>query len=154
MVVTFLMVVLIGEIRLGLVSMIPNLGPILIVLGFIGWFSIPLNMFTMLVASIAIGLSVDNTIHFMYNFKKYYEKSGDIADGVKNALHTAGRALLTTSVVLSIGFFIFMFASMKNLFEFGLFTGIAIILALASNFFMAPALLTLVLGKTNQIQRS
>lgn len=153
-VVTLLMVILIGELRLGLISMIPNLGPILIVLGFIGWFSIPLNMFTMLVASIAIGLSVDNTIHFMYNFKKYYEKSGDIADAVKNALHTAGRALLTTTVVLSIGFFIFMFASMKNLFEFGLFTGIAIILALASNFFMAPALLTLVLGKTNQIQRS
>jgi predicted RND superfamily exporter protein len=153
-VVTLLMVILIGELRLGLISMIPNLGPILIVLGFIGWFSIPLNMFTMLVASIAIGLSVDNTIHFMYNFRKYYEKSGDIEDAVRNALNTAGRALLTTTVVLSIGFFIFMFASMKNLFEFGLFTGIAIILALASNFFMAPALLTLVIGKTNQTQQS
>ena len=153
-VVTLLMVILIGELRLGLLSMIPNLGPILIVLGFIGWFSIPLNMFTMLVASIAIGLSVDNTIHFMYNFRKYYERSGDIADGVRNALNTAGRALLTTTVVLSIGFFIFMFASMKNLFEFGLFTGIAIILALASNFFMAPALLTLVIGKTDQNPRS
>ena len=153
-VVTLLMVILIGELRLGLISMIPNLGPILIVLGGIGWFSIPLNMFTMLVASIAIGLSVDNTIHFMYNFRKYYEKSGDIADAVRNALNTAGRALLTTTVVLSIGFFIFMFASMKNLFEFGLFTGIAIILALASNFFMAPALLTLVIGKTNQTQQS
>jgi len=146
-VVTLLMVILIGEVRMGLISMIPNLGPILFVLGFIGWFSIPLNMFTMLVASIAIGLSVDNTIHFMYNFKKYYEKTGDIAEGVKNALNTAGRALLTTTVVLSIGFFIFMFASMKNLFEFGFFTGIAIILALASNFFMAPALLTLIIGK-------
>ena len=153
-VVTLLMVILIGELRLGLISMIPNLGPILIVLGGIGWFSIPLNMFTMLVASIAIGLSVDNTIHFMYNFRKYYEKSGDIGDAVRNALNTAGRALLTTTVVLSIGFFIFMFASMKNLFEFGLFTGIAIILALASNFFMAPALLTLVIGKTNQTQQS
>lgn len=145
-VVTMLMIALIGEFRLGLISMVPNLGPILLVLGFIGWFSIPLNMFTMLVASIAIGLSVDNTIHFMYNFRKYYETSGDIADGVRNALNTAGRALLTTSVVLSIGFFIFMFASMNNLFEFGLFTGIAIILALASNFFMAPALLRLVIG--------
>lgn len=150
-VVTLLMVILIGEVRMGLISMIPNLGPILLVLGFIGWFSIPLNMFTMLVASIAIGLSVDNTIHFMYNFKKYYEQSGDLAEGVRNALNTAGRALLTTTVVLSIGFFIFMFASMKNLFEFGLFTGIAIVLALASNFFMAPALLIFFLGKTRKI---
>lgn len=152
-VITLMMVSLIGEIRLGLISMIPNLGPILTVLGIIGWFSIPLNMFTMLVASIAIGLSVDNTIHFMYNFKKYYEISGDIADGVRNALHTAGRALLTTTVVLSIGFFLFMFASMKNFFEFGLFTGIAIVLALASNFFMAPALLKLVL-KNNPAKRA
>lgn len=149
-VVTLLMVLLIGEVRLGLVSMIPNLGPILMVLGAIGWFSIPLNMFTMMVASIAIGLSVDNTIHFMANFRKYYEQTGDIGEGVRRALGTAGRALFTTGVVLSIGFFIFMFASMSNLFEFGLFTGSAIILALLSNFFMAPALLRLVIGETEK----
>ena len=147
--ITLLMVVIIGEIRMGLISMLPNLGPIIIVLGIIGWFSIPLNMFTMLVASIAIGLSVDNTIHFMYNFRKYYLDSNDIAEATNNALNTTGRALLTTTVVLSIGFFIFMFASMRNLFEFGLFTGIAIILALASNFFMTPAILRLVLGRSH-----
>jgi len=153
-VITLLMIILIGEIRLGLISMIPNLGPIILVLGMIGWLSIPLNMFTMLVASIAIGLSVDNTIHFMYNFSKYYEKTGSIEEGVNRALNTAGRALLTTTVVLSFGFFIFMFASMRNLFEFGLFTGIAIILALASNFIMAPALLTLIFGKKQKSTHS
>ena len=145
-VVSLLMVMLIGEVRLGLVSMIPNLGPILTVLGIIGWCSIPLNMFTMLVASIAIGLCVDNTIHFMANFRKYYDETGDLESAVHRALTTVGRALLTTSVVLSIGFFIFMFASMNNLFEFGLFTGIIIVLALLANFFMAPALLRLVVG--------
>lgn len=149
-VVTLLMVLLIGEVRLGLISMLPNLAPILTVLGIIGWYSIPLNMFTMLVGSIAIGLSVDNTIHFMSNFRKYYEETGDIHTAVHMALTTVGRALLTTSVVLSIGFFIFMFSQMNNLFEFGLFTGIIIILALLSNFFMAPALLRLVIGDTGR----
>ena len=151
--ISLLMVVIIGEARMGLISMLPNLGPIIIVLGIIGWFSIPLNMFTMLVASIAIGLSVDNTIHFMYNFRKYYIDSNDIAEATYNALNTTGRALLTTTVVLSIGFFIFMFASMKNLFEFGLFTGAAIILALASNFFMTPAILRLVLGNSHKAEK-
>ena len=146
-IITLLMVILIGELRLGLIGMLPNLGPILIVLGMTGWLNIPLNMFTMLVASIAIGLSVDNTIHFMYNFKRYYGQTGDILTAVNSSLLTAGRALLTTTVVLSIGFFIFTFASMNNLFEFGLLTGTAILLALASNFFMAPALLTLVINR-------
>ena len=150
--ITVLMVVIIGEIRMGLISMVPNLGPILVVLGIIGWFSIPLNMFTMLVASIAIGLSVDNTIHFMYNFRKYYLTSNDIAEATHNALNTTGRALLTTTVVLSIGFFIFMFSSMRNLFEFGLFTGLVIVLALASNFFITPAILTLVLTRSRLIE--
>lgn len=146
-VITFMMVLLIGDLKLGLISMIPNLTPIIIVLGCIGWLSIPLNMFTMLVASIAIGLSVDNTIHFMHNFRRYFDNTGDVATAVHNAMDTTGRALLTTTIVLCLGFFIFMFASMTNLFEFGLFTGMAIILALASNFLMAPALLKLVVRK-------
>ena len=145
-VITFLMVVLIGDLRLGFISMVPNLAPICTVLGFMGWMSIQLDMFTMLIASIAIGLAVDDTIHFMYNFKRYYEKTSDVGEAVRRTLHTAGRAMMTTSVVLSIGFFIFMFASMGNLFYFGLLTGIAIILALLSDLFLAPALMALVLG--------
>ena len=149
-VVTLLMVLLIGEVRLGLISMLPNLAPIITVLGILGWSSTPINMFTMLVGSIAIGLSVDNTIHFMTNFRKYYAETGNIDTAVHKALTTVGRALLTTSVVLSIGFFIFMFSHMNNLFEFGLFTGIIILLALLSNFFMAPALLRLVIGDSDK----
>ncbi|MBW2328931.1 MAG: MMPL family transporter [Deltaproteobacteria bacterium] len=142
-VISIMMILLIGNIRLGLVAMIPNLGPILIVMGIMGWFAIPLDMFTMMVASIAIGLAVDDTVHFIYNFKRYYTKSGDVRDAVGHTLHTAGRAMLTTSIVLSIGFFIFMFASMNNVFNFGMLVGIAIILALLGDFFLAPALMAL-----------
>ena len=76
-VITVLMLVLIGKVRIGLLSMIPNLAPILLVLGVIGATPFKLDLFTMMVASIAIGLAVDDTIHFMHNFRRYYEESGD-----------------------------------------------------------------------------
>ncbi|MEN8191063.1 MAG: MMPL family transporter, partial [Thermodesulfobacteriota bacterium] len=142
-VISIMMILLIGNLRLGLIAMIPNLGPILMVMGIMGWFSIPLDMFTMMVASVAIGLAVDDTVHFIYNFKRYYTESGDVRDAVGHTLHTAGRAMLTTSIVLSIGFFIFMFASMNNVFNFGMLVGMAIILALLGDFFLAPALMAL-----------
>lgn len=142
-VITLMMVLLIGNLRLGLIAMLPNLGPIFVVMGIMGWFSIPLDMFTMLVASVAIGLAVDDTVHFFYNFKRYYTDSADVGEAVRLTLHTAGRAMLTTSIVLSIGFFIFMFASMHNVFYFGMLVGVAILLALAGDFFLAPALMAL-----------
>lgn len=149
-VITVLMIVLIGNLRLGLISMIPNLTPIVCVVGFMGLASIQFDMFTMLIASIAIGLAVDDTIHFMYNFRKYYEKTADVQEAVHRTLQTAGRAMLTTSVVLSMGFFIFTLASMNNLFYFGLLTGVAILLALAADLILAPALMALVLGRVVQ----
>ncbi len=147
-IITLMMILLIGDLRMGLVAMLPNISPILMVMGIMGWFSIPLDMFTMLVASIAIGLAVDDTIHFVYNFRKYYLESGDVRDAVGKTLHTAGRAMLTTSAVLSIGFFIFMFASMHNVFYFGMLVGLAIVVALLADFFLAPALMALTINKS------
>jgi predicted RND superfamily exporter protein len=146
-VISLMMILLIGNLRLGLIAMIPNIGPILIVMGIMGWFAIPLDMFTMMVASIAIGLAVDDTVHFIYNFKRYYQEKRDVHYAVGHTLHTAGRAMLTTSIVLSIGFFIFMFASMNNVFNFGMLVGLAILLALLGDFLLAPALMALAADK-------
>jgi len=143
-VITILMILLIGRIRIGLLSMIPNLTPILLMLGVIGFFNLPMDLFTMMVASIAIGLAVDDTIHFMHNFRRYYEQSGDPVAAVHQTLQTAGRAMLVTTIVLSIGFFIFAFATMSNLRNFGLLTGFTIATALAADYLLAPALMVLV----------
>jgi len=144
LVITILMILLIGRFRIGLLSMVPNLAPIIVMLGIVGWFNIPMSLFTMLVGNVAIGLAVDDTVHFMYNFRKYFEESGDPNFAVMETLHTTGRAMLVTSCVLSIGFFIFMFASMNNLFHFGLLTGLTIIMALLADYFIAPALMVVV----------
>jgi len=143
-IITVLMIFLIGKVRIGLLSMIPNITPIIIMLGIMGWMDIPMDLFTMMVGSIAIGLAVDDTIHFMHNFRRYFEESGDAGNAVLETLHTTGRAMLVTTCVLSIGFFTFMFADMKNLFNFGMLTGTTIIMALLSDYFIAPSLMILV----------
>ena len=138
LVVTVMVILLIGSLRIGLLAMFPNLLAILMVMGLMTVFDFPFNLFTMLIGSIAIGLAVDNTIHFMHNFRRYFSASGDVGQAVEETLLTSGRALLVTTVVLSIGFFIYMFASMNNLFDFGLLTGITIILAPGGQFAAGP----------------
>lgn len=152
-VITILMVLLIGRARIGLLSMIPNLAPILLTMGIMGVMSIHMTLFTMLVGSIAIGLAVDDTIHFMHNFRRYYEKSGDPKAAVYETLQTTGRAMLVTSVVLSTGFFIFTFSTMKNLFDFGLLTSFTIMMALVADYFIAPALMVIVNPKRQKHEK-
>jgi predicted RND superfamily exporter protein len=143
-IITPLMILLIGRVRIGLVSMVPNLTPIIFTLGFMGWTGIPLDAFTMLVGSIAIGLAVDDTIHFMHHFRRYFEETGDVHAAVRETMRTTGQALLYTSLVLSAGFFIYMFSTMNNLFNFGFLTGLTIILAFLADVILVPALMTLV----------
>ncbi len=143
LVITLMMVLLIGSVRVGLVSMIPNLTPIILTLGLMGWFGMPLDLFTMLIGSIAIGLAVDDTIHFMHNYRRYHAISGDVAFAVRETLLSSGRAMLVTTVVLSLGFFLYLFADLSNVVNFGLLTGFTIIMALLADFFLAPALMAL-----------
>ncbi len=146
-VITGMMILLVGHMRLGLISMIPNLLPIITVLGVMGILGLPLDAFTMLIGSIALGLAVDDTVHFMHNFQRYYRLSGgDTLEAITHTIHTAGRAMVVTTIVLSLGFFIFMASDMNNLLNFGGLTGLAIILALFADLMLAPALMTLVFG--------
>lgn len=119
-------------------------------LGVMGWLNIPMDLFCMLVGSIAIGLAVDDTIHFMHNFRRYYETFNDPGKAVYETLHTTGKAMLVTTCVLSIGFFTFMFSEMNNLFNFGLLTGFALLMALLADYLIAPALMVLLNKKVKQ----
>ncbi len=151
-VITIMMILLVGHVRLGLISMIPNLLPITIVLGVMGLFGLPLDAFTMLIGSIALGLAVDDTVHFMHNFQRYYRQSGgDTVEAIRHTLHTAGRAMVVTTTVLSLGFIIFMASEMNNLLNFGGLTGLAIVLALGADLLLAPALMTLIFGVRERV---
>lgn len=143
-VITILMILLLGKLKIGLLSMIPNLLPIILTLGFMGWFDIKLDMFTLLIGSIAIGLAVDDTIHIFHNFRKYHEITGSTKKAIEESLLTAGRAISVTSLTLATGFWIFMAASLNNLFVFGCLTGITLMTAFVGDIVLAPALLTVV----------
>ena len=141
--ITILMIVLIGNWKLGLVSMVPNFLPILTTMGIMGLLNIPLDINSLMIGSIAIGIVVDDTVHFIYNFQKYYERTANPYKAVRETLLGTGRALLITSLVLCTGFFILMFASLNHLVNFGFFTGITILIALAADFFLMPAIMVL-----------
>jgi len=143
-VITILMIFLIGDWKLGLLSMIPNLLPIIITMGLMGLSGNPLDLNSIMIGSIALGVVVDDTVHFMYNFQKYYTKSSDPYFAVRETLLGTGRALLITSLVLSTGFFILMLASLNHLIRFGFFTGIAILIALLADFLLVPAMMVLI----------
>jgi predicted RND superfamily exporter protein len=141
--ITAMMMVLLGSVRLGLISMVPTFAPILAGMALMVWLQIPFDMFMMLVGSIIIGLAVDDTIHFMHNFRRYYNATGSAELAINKTFLSTGRALAVTTVVLSLGFFVYLFASMGNIVNFGLIAGISITLALSAVLVLAPALMTL-----------
>jgi len=142
--ITFMMMLILGSVRIGLLSMIPNLTPIILGLLIMRIAHIPLDMFTLLIGSIAIGLAVDDTIHFMHNFRRYYLQSGDAATAIENTFYTTGKAMVITSIVLSLGFYAYMMANMISVQNFGLLTGSVIVLALLADLLLAPALMMVV----------
>ncbi len=150
--ITIMMLILIGHIKIGLVSMIPNIAPILMMTTVMVIFDMPLDMFTMLIGAIAIGLAVDDTVHFMHNFRRYELIHNDIDKAVRLTLLTTGRAMVVTTIVLSFGFFVFMGASMSNIFNFGLLTGIAIIVAVLADFFLVPALMKIMVTNRQDLK--
>jgi len=144
--ITALMILAIGDVRLGLLAMIPNLFPIIIALGVMGYLDIPLNTYNLIGGSIAIGLAVDDTIHFFHNFRRYYLKSGDINFAVSETLGSAGRALLTTTLILVASFWMRLFSVLKVVADFGLVIGIALFVAFLADVLLAPALLRMFYG--------
>ena len=139
--IAILMILLLGNIKLGLISMIPNIAPVIFGLSAMLIFNMNLDMFTVLIGAIAIGLAVDDTIHFMHNFQRYHHEGGDVDSAIIKTITSTGRAMFMTSVILSLGFFIYMFSNMTNIFNFGAITGIVIIVALLADFILTPALL-------------
>ena len=144
LIITPLMVLLIGNLKRGVLSMVPNLIPIWITLGLMGWLGIPLDNSSLLVGCIILGVAVDDTIHFMHKFQRYYDDTGDPREAVRRTLRTTGSALLFTSIVLTAGFFVLTFAYMQNAVEFAMLACTATIVAFLADLLVSPALMVLV----------
>jgi uncharacterized protein len=140
-VITILMILFLRSLRLGLIAMVPNLLPIAAIMGLMGFNDVPIDMNNLLIASIAMGLAVDDTIHFLHHFKKHYELNHDVETAVFHAIRYCGRAILVTSIILSIGFYAYLGASMTNIQRFGTLVGSTVVIALLIDLVFCPALL-------------
>jgi hypothetical protein len=109
-----------------------------------GWVGIRLDGSTLLVGAIVLGLAVDDTIHFMHKFHRYFEETGDLETAVAETMRTTGSALLFTSLVLVAGFSIFGLSEMANIRVFGLLSAFAAAVAFLADLLVAPALLATV----------
>ena len=134
-------IVLFKNIKLSLIGVVPNFIAAFFILGIIGILNIPLDMMTITIAAITIGIAVDNSIHYIYRFKEEFNKIRNYEKTVSYCHSTVGIAILNTSITIVFGFSILVFSNFIPTIYFGVFTGIAMLLAMISVLTLLPALL-------------
>ncbi|MCP3952310.1 MAG: RND family transporter [Desulfobacterales bacterium] len=135
--------VLFRSLKLALIALFPNLFASGAVLGVMGWLDIPLDMMTITIAAISIGIAVDDTIHYIYRFQEEIKKDRDYYQALYRCHGSIGHAMYYTSVTIIIGFSILVFSNFWPTIYFGLFTGLAMFIALVAALTLLPQLLVL-----------
>ena len=133
--------ILFKNVKLALIGVVPNFIAAFFILGIIGLLRIPLDMMTITIAAITIGIAVDNSIHYIYRFKEEFLKNNDYIKTLKLCHSTVGVAILNTSITIIFGFSILVFSNFIPTIYFGFFTGIAMLLAMISVLTLLPSLI-------------
>jgi len=133
--------ILFRNVKLSLIGVVPNFIAAFFILGIIGLAGIPLDMMTITIAAITIGIAVDNSIHYIYRFKEEFSKIKNYKNTLKLCHSTVGIAILNTSITIVFGFSILVLSNFIPTIYFGIFTGIAMLLAMISVLTLLPALL-------------
>tara|TARA_B100000131_G_scaffold276053_1_gene279030 strand:- start:967 stop:1422 length:456 start_codon:yes stop_codon:yes gene_type:complete len=139
--ILFMFLILFRNIKLSLIGVVPNFIAAFFILGIIGLIGIPLDMMTITIAAITIGIAVDNSIHYIYRFKEEYLKIRDYKKTVNICHSTVGKAILNTSITIVFGFSILIMSNFIPTIYFGIFTGIAMLLAMISVLTLLPSLI-------------
>ena len=132
--------ILFQSIKLSILAIIPNIFASSFILGIIGFLSIPLDIMTITIAAITIGIAVDNTIHYLYRFKEF-NKNKNVIDAINLTNMSAGLAVFTTSVTIALGFSILSLSSFIPTVIFGIFTSMAMIFAMIGVLVLLPSLI-------------
>ena len=140
----FLMfIVLFKSIKLSIIGIIPNIFASSYILGLIGLLKIPLDIMTITIAAISIGIAVDNTIHYLYRYQKYLAKEKVSNKAIESSHKSAGKAVLITSCAISMGFLVLSFSNFIPTIIFGIFTSLAMIFAMIGVLITLPSILNL-----------
>lgn len=140
-IITLLLMVSLGSMQAGLISMVPNLLPAFFTFGVMGLFGIPLDTDTLIIAPLIIGIAVDDTIHFVAHYRDAWFESGDVSAALASTIKEVGQAVTFTTLILGVGFSMLAFSDYLGLAKTGIFGSLAIVVALSSDLLLLPALI-------------
>jgi uncharacterized protein len=135
--------VLFRSLKISVIALFPNIFAAGAVLGVMGWMGIPLDMMTITIAAISIGIAVDDTIHYVYRFREEIKRDGDYIRAMHRCHESIGHAMYYTSITIIIGFSILAFSNFWPTIYFGLFTGLAMLIALIAALTLLPQLIVM-----------
>ncbi len=139
--IALLMCIIFRSIKVGLLSMVPNLTPVLLVLGYMGWQGMFLDYYRLLLATIAIGIAVDDTVHLVVRMRREYVQCGDYPLALQRSLAGVGPALVCTSIILVTCFLVLLGSDAQVIADFGVSLAAITLAALVADLFLMPALL-------------
>jgi uncharacterized protein len=142
--ITGLLMVNLKSVRLGLVSLIPNIPPVALIFGIMGWTGISLDGVTVFAASVALGLAVDDTVHFLSQLKlemRAQRENGSIELCVRRAFDVTGKAMLSTSAVLFFGFLVLVISPFRPVVSFGILGAASVLTALLADVIFMPSVI-------------
>ena len=134
-------IVLFRSFSIALITIVPNVFSAMVVLGIMGIFKIPLDLMTITIAAISVGIAVDNSIHFVSRFRDEMKSQESYLTALNRATNNVGQAMFYTTIVITAGFLIMVFSNFVPTVYFGVLTGIAMVTALIANLLMLPMLL-------------
>ncbi len=135
--------ILFRSLAIAIVAIFPNLLATGVVLGVIGWLDIPLDMMTITIAAISVGIAVDDTIHYIHRFQKEIQADGDYIQAMRRCHYSIGHAMYYTSITIIVGFSILVMSNFIPTMIFGLMTGLAMLIALMAALTLLPRLIIL-----------
>lgn len=147
--ITVVMVITLRSIPMGLISMVPNIMPVFMILGLLGFTGIYMDTILMSVSAMIIGVAVDDTIHFFIHFRREFDLDRDYAGAIRRTIKDVGRPIMFTTLTLTLGFLVLACSVMVGWIKIGILAGFAFLWALVADLIFAPALLMLLkpLGK-------
>jgi predicted RND superfamily exporter protein len=145
-----MLLVLFRDWKLAAIGVVPTVLAAILILGIMGWFGIPLDIMTITIAAITIGIGVDNTIHYVHRVREEFEQDRSYWGAVRRSHGSVGRAIYYTSVTVTLGFSILVLSNFIPTIYFGILTGLAMLIALIANLTLLPLLIVSFkpLGKT------
>ncbi len=132
------------NLRLAVVGVVPTVVAAALILGLMGWAGIPLDIMTITIAAITVGIGVDDTIHYLHRIREEYAEDGDYEAAIRRSHTSVGRAIFYTSITIALGFSILVLSNFIPTIYFGLLTALAMVIALVANLTLLPLLVALV----------